>query len=219
MGQVRDFIETLNERVRSPILGSILISFLVINWRPLFYLLLSDQEIETRFAFFDQSTSISTLYVFPVVVGIIIGLVAPWLSYFGSWVASQPVHRQRIMADRFASIRLHEKAKLAQAREYQQSVLEQSTIDRTKRDIEIDNIEDPETREKLRDEISLQRLEKNLAEAEETRDQAIGYMQQREAEITSQLSQTEAELRAAMEGLRDARRETEELKAHIEVKG
>ncbi len=41
-------------------------------------------------------------------------------------------------------------------------------------------------------------------------------MQQREAELTNQLSQTEAELAAAMEGLRDARREAEELRSYVE---
>jgi prefoldin subunit 5 len=57
-----------------------------------------------------------------------------------------------------------------------------------------------------------------LHEAEETRDQAITYLQQREAEITNQLSQTEAELRAAMDGLREARHEAEELRGYIERK-
>jgi prophage endopeptidase len=55
-----------------------------------------------------------------------------------------------------------------------------------------------------------------LHEAEETRDQAITYLQQREAEMSNQISQTEAELRAAMDGLREARREAEELRTYIE---
>ena len=62
----------------------------------------------------------------------------------------------------------------------------------------------------------LDRMAQALHEAEETRDQAITYLQQREAEITNQLAQTEAELRAAMDGLRDARQEAEELRAYIE---
>ena len=62
----------------------------------------------------------------------------------------------------------------------------------------------------------LDRMAQSLHEAEETRDQAITYLQQREAELTNQISQTEAELRAAMEGLRDARREAEELRSYIE---
>jgi len=62
----------------------------------------------------------------------------------------------------------------------------------------------------------LDRMAQALHEAEETRDQAITYLQQREAEITNQLSQTEAELRAAMDGLRDARHEAEELRAQLD---
>ena len=62
----------------------------------------------------------------------------------------------------------------------------------------------------------LERMAQELHEAEETRDQAITYLQQREAELTNQLAQTEAELAAAMDGLRDARHEAEELRAYIE---
>lgn len=62
----------------------------------------------------------------------------------------------------------------------------------------------------------LDRMGQELHEAEEARDQAITYLQQREAELTNQLTQTEAELGAAMEGLREARHEAEELRAYIE---
>jgi prophage endopeptidase len=62
----------------------------------------------------------------------------------------------------------------------------------------------------------MEALARALHDAEETRDQAIAYLQSRETELTGQLSQTEAELRAAMEGLREARAENEELRAYIE---
>jgi prophage endopeptidase len=62
----------------------------------------------------------------------------------------------------------------------------------------------------------LERMAQALHEAEETRDQAIAYIQDREAELTNQIAQTEAELRAAMDGLRDARHEAEEMRTYIE---
>jgi prophage endopeptidase len=62
----------------------------------------------------------------------------------------------------------------------------------------------------------VENLAQQLHEAEETRDQALYYMESREAELTSQLAQTEAELRAAMDGLREARQEAEEMRAYIE---
>ncbi|MDR9484547.1 MULTISPECIES: hypothetical protein [Sediminimonas] len=72
------------------------------------------------------------------------------------------------------------------------------------------------TRVAQSDMSELERMAQELHEAEETREQAITYMQQREAELTNQISQTEAELSAAMEGLREARHEAEELRSYFE---
>ncbi len=72
------------------------------------------------------------------------------------------------------------------------------------------------TRVSRQDIGELERMAQELHEAEETRDQAIIYLQQREAELTNQLAQTEAELSAAMDGLRDARHEAEELRTYVE---
>jgi prophage endopeptidase len=72
------------------------------------------------------------------------------------------------------------------------------------------------TRVNQKDVGELDRMSQELHEAEETRDQAITYLQQREAELSNQLIQTEAELNAAMEGLRAARLEAEEMRTHIE---
>lgn len=60
------------------------------------------------------------------------------------------------------------------------------------------------------------RLAQSLHEAEEARDQALIYLEQRESELANHISQAEAELRAAMEGLRDARQEAEEMRSYIE---
>lgn len=62
----------------------------------------------------------------------------------------------------------------------------------------------------------LDKMAQQLHEAEEQRDQAIAYYQQRESEVANQLAQTEAELRAAMDGLRDARHEAEEMRGYID---
>lgn len=62
----------------------------------------------------------------------------------------------------------------------------------------------------------LDKMAQALHEAEEERDAAIAHVQTREAEMKNQLAQTEAELRAAMDGLRDARHEAEELRGYIE---
>ncbi len=74
------------------------------------------------------------------------------------------------------------------------------------------------TRVSASDIVEIDKMAQELHDAEEARDQAISYFQNREAELTNQLQQTEAELRAAMEGLREARHEAEEMRAYIERK-
>ena len=63
----------------------------------------------------------------------------------------------------------------------------------------------------------LDELAAKLHEAEEQREQAIAYLQHREAELEAKLTQTQAEARAAMEGLREARAEAGELRRYIET--
>lgn len=62
----------------------------------------------------------------------------------------------------------------------------------------------------------LEQMARDLHEAEEARDAAAARLERREAELGNALKQCQAELRAAMDGLRDARREAEDLRAYIE---
>ncbi len=56
-----------------------------------------------------------------------------------------------------------------------------------------------------------------LHDAEEARDAALAQLEARESELVHELNQTRAELQAAMDGLGNARREAEELRAYIEA--
>ena len=62
----------------------------------------------------------------------------------------------------------------------------------------------------------LDKMAQELHQAEEERDSTTAFYQQREAELTNKLGLGLAELEAAMDGLRTARSEAEDLKAYIE---
>mgnify|MGYP001813953970 CR=1 FL=1 len=62
----------------------------------------------------------------------------------------------------------------------------------------------------------LDKMAQELHQAEEELDRTVIHYQQRDAELTNKLHQTEAELEAAMDGLRNARSEAEELRSYIE---
>lgn len=61
----------------------------------------------------------------------------------------------------------------------------------------------------------LDRMAREVHEAEETRDQALAFLNDREAELQSRIGELEAELDAAMGGLRHARAEVEDLRARV----
>ena len=62
----------------------------------------------------------------------------------------------------------------------------------------------------------LDKMAQALHEAEETRDQALSWIQEREGELVQELHQRQSELTAAMEALGEARHEAEELRAYVE---
>ena len=74
------------------------------------------------------------------------------------------------------------------------------------------------TRVSQADLSELDNMAQGLHEAEEARDQAIEYLQQREGEMMNRQHRLEADLRAALDDLRDARAEADELRAYIERK-
>lgn len=72
------------------------------------------------------------------------------------------------------------------------------------------------TRPARGDMSELDRMAQQLHEAEDQRDNATTALNESEAALTSRLAGAQAELRAAMEGLRDSRGEVEELREYIE---
>lgn len=65
----------------------------------------------------------------------------------------------------------------------------------------------------------LERMAQALHDAEETRDQAIAYIHHRDDEVSREMAQLQAELAAAMDGLRNARHEAEMLRQQLSARG
>ena len=64
----------------------------------------------------------------------------------------------------------------------------------------------------------LVRMAQQLHDAEARRDAAVAALESREAELGGRLAETDAELRAALDALTEARTEVEELRDYIEKK-
>jgi hypothetical protein len=86
----KQIVDAWGDRLRSPVLGSILIFFVATNWQSLFYLFFADKPVRARLLYFDANTDGWSLYVIPVIGGVILAIAVPWISLVGASLAKFP---------------------------------------------------------------------------------------------------------------------------------
>jgi hypothetical protein len=92
---LKDLSEAWSQRLRSPIIGSIALSFFAINWQPIWYLLFADRPVRQKFLFFEANTTPYTLILCPILVGVALAMASPWLRMVGAWWAQFPYFRMK----------------------------------------------------------------------------------------------------------------------------
>lgn len=93
MDFLKDAFEAFDQRIRSPIVGSIGIAFVVMNWKPIWFLFFSEVTVEEKFHFFEANR----LYALPILIGLVFGLAMPWIRLGGAWAATVPSRKLRRM--------------------------------------------------------------------------------------------------------------------------
>lgn len=91
MDVFKETFDAFSQRIRSPFAGSILLSFIVLNWKPVWFLLFANAKVVEKFDFFEQNTSETSLYIGPIFLGLAVALLLPWSRFFGAWVARAPI--------------------------------------------------------------------------------------------------------------------------------
>lgn len=84
------WVEAWSERIRSPVLGSLAIAFVVSNWKPLFFLLFAEAPVWLRIRYFEHHTDANSLIWYPLIVGVVAAFLIPWVTLGGAWVARFP---------------------------------------------------------------------------------------------------------------------------------
>ncbi len=160
---IKDSTDAWLSRIRSPILGSIGLTFVVFNWKPLWYLAFSEQSVAVKFRFFDINTSNASLYYFPVLVGLLLALATPWVKLAGALMATRPVSLlRRLQFDQAHEQKIYRWEKEAEAEVAQAKVeeaRERRAIDAAKRIEEAESISGSE----VADEILEQRASNETA--------------------------------------------------------
>ena len=150
---MKDLLDSIGNKVKSPIFGYTLLATSLINWKPIFYLLISSENVIDRFSYFDSHTSIFTLLVIPLSISIFGLLVQPWMSFIFLYIAQKPTYlRDVLLIDSEHELNI-KRQKLEATRGHLLAQQEEELIERAERDSQIEEIGNQPTKEKLKGEI------------------------------------------------------------------
>lgn len=154
---MKEIIDALTARLKSPVCGYFFFAFVAINWKPIFYLFASSTEASERIAHFESSAGWPTLFIFPAVAACIFAAINPWVNFGFAWLIQKPTHLKNALQAVSEHKLLVEKMKLEKLRNRLAEAEERKIIDRAKRDQELNAIEDEGLRLRAKRDIELRR--------------------------------------------------------------
>ena len=151
-------MEAFTQRISSPVIGSIVLAFLIFNWEPIFFVVFAGDAPPEKFDYFHTNTNIKSLLVFPVITGVVFAIATPWIKFLAAIASEFPTRKLRLLQHESAHKILRTKNQLATERESERAIYEQSLINQAKRDQEIkEEITDESIKADLEDKIETSR--------------------------------------------------------------
>lgn len=145
----KQIFSAFSQRIKSPILGYILIAFLILNWKSIFLMVFSDSPILFRFMYVEFNANIWTSYILPVLFGVGAALIGPWVALWAATWTEKPVTKKKFLELKAANKLKTEELRLAEVKNEEVD----SEIQRTLQDIQAKQINDVEARKALEGKI------------------------------------------------------------------
>jgi hypothetical protein len=159
---VKELLQALESRIRSPFMGYFTLAFFVINWKEVFFLLADKGGAAARITYFQSNTDMVSILLYPILVGVVFALAYPWINFFFLYLCQTPTDLRNGLQANSEHKLLLKKQELEEVRSAILSNAERELIDRAKRDEELNKIEDEDTKNKLKSEIDALRKEKEV---------------------------------------------------------
>ena len=153
MNELKEILQSFQERIKSPYFGYIVFSSIAINWKSWFYLIVSNTDAKDRIRYFEDNTSINTLIYSPILIGLIFAVCSPWFRLAFTALASYPTARRNLIQAKSESALQIEKNKLKAAESEALKIEEEDIIGRATRDEAIRQIEDEELQDSVKEQI------------------------------------------------------------------
>jgi len=156
---LKEAVDTIFYRAKSPLFGSIILSTVVWNWKSFAYLFWAERPIRSRFMYFDENFS----FWQPLLIGLLLFVLNPTFKFLGSLVAEYPTHWARMRQLKYDDLYETKKIDLKETRDRAIAAKVQNLIEETKAEIEIDAIPE-DKRGELKQKIDELRAFKGLTQ-------------------------------------------------------
>jgi len=158
MDSLKEIIDAFEARVRSKVVGSVILAFVAMNWKVIFYVVFAGETPETKFKYFDEHTNIWTLFTYPVCIGIGFAMLLPWVNAGAMYLTLEADKKQTDLKNDMKSFNSMSKDlnELKYEAEREEAIAKRNAalVKSAKVDEAAKTIQDPKVREKVQKELS-----------------------------------------------------------------
>jgi hypothetical protein len=153
MDGFKELLAAFETRVKSKVVGSIFLAFIVTNWKVLFYIMFEPTNADSKFNYFDAHTSLWTLAVIPILTGVALAATLPWVNFLGLKLTEIADRKQRQFKNNSQHLDALEKSEYeAKAQEFK-ARRQKAIVESAKASEEAKEIQDPIIRQKTQNEL------------------------------------------------------------------
>lgn len=156
---MNDIFEAFLSRIRSPVFGYAFTGFLIVNWKPIFYVFFSNDSVLERFAFFDLNTTWLTIFIYPLSIGIALALLNPWVTFLFLWANQKAIYRRSTIEAKAESKVISLRKDLEDERNALYASRERKILERANIDQAVSEITDPKAKAEAEKQLSEIRAE------------------------------------------------------------
>lgn len=163
-----DVLDAVSARIKAPYFGYAVLAFVAWNWRGIFLLVMTAGSAEQRLAVFDLHTNVWSLYVAPLITGVVVAASSEWIRFIFEWVARNPRLWMEMNHQQAEHKKVIQKIELERLRDERFTRREEELIARAQRDEKVKEIADDEVKRQLQSELDELRRERERGSVTKT---------------------------------------------------
>lgn len=113
MDGLKEVVDAFSTRVRSPVVGSVALAFLLYNWANFAVLFFGAGDLDARITEFKAAVGFPELLI-SALLGVAFAIALPWINLLGAILVAKPINLRGEYSDVWATRRSQKKTALAE---------------------------------------------------------------------------------------------------------